>query len=72
MAKIRMIGYIAEISGFREKTVVIERPVQLKDLLPEKVAQKRTIILVNGLPASMDSRIEGEDQIVIMPVVGGG
>jgi len=77
MAKIKLIGYIAEIFGYREKTVKIEKPIKLKELFQfphilENMNQKRMIILVNGVPGTPDSIIKDKDEITIMQIVGGG
>jgi len=77
MTKIKLIGYIAEIFGYREKTVKIENPIKLKDLFQfphvlENIDQKRLIILVNGALGTPDSTIKDGDEIKIMQIVGGG
>jgi len=77
MVKIKLIGYIAEIFGYREKTVKIEKPIQLKELLrsPQKlenIDQERIIILINGAPATLNSTIKDKDEITMMQIVSGG
>ena len=74
MAKIRLIGYIAETLGYREKNEKLNKPTRLRDVLklPENISQERLIILVNQLPTSIDTTIKDGDDIVVMPVMGGG
>jgi len=73
MAKIKLLGYIAEIFGYREKTVKIEKPIQLKEILRlPRINYERVIILINGARATMNSTIKDEDEITIMQIVGGG
>jgi|Deesub1362B_J571_1020462.scaffolds.fasta_scaffold10679_2 sulfur carrier protein ThiS len=74
MAKIRLIGYVAEIFGYREKTVKIEKPLRIEELFlfPENMEKKRLIILINGVPATLESKVTDRDELVIMQMVGGG
>ena len=44
----------------------------LKLKLPENISKERLIILVNQLPTSIDTTIKDGDDIVVMPVMGGG
>jgi len=74
MAKIKLIGYVAELLGYREKTLKIKKPLRLQELLhfPRKTETSRLIILVNGAPATPESKITDEDEVVIMQMLGGG
>ena len=77
MTKIKLIGYIAEIFGYREKTVKIDNPIKLKELFQfstysGNIDKKRVIILINGAPGTPDSTIKDKDEITIMQMVGGG
>ena len=74
MAKIKMIGYLRELTNVREKTIMIEKPTKLRNAIffPENLNGERLIILVNGKSATLDTIIKDEDKIVIMPIVGGG
>jgi len=72
--KIRLIGYIAEVFGYREKTVNIEKPVRIEELFsfPNNMDKERLIILINGTPATLKSKVLDKDEIMIMQMVGGG
>jgi len=74
MAKIKLIGYAAEILGYREKTIKIRKPTRLARLLkfPEKVETQRLIILINDAPATLDSIVTDKDEIRIIQMLGGG
>jgi len=74
MARLKLVGHIAELMGFREKEVKVDRPTRLETVLklPKELDEKRVIIIVNGASASLSKTIEDEDEILVMPVVGGG
>ena len=74
MTKIKLIGYVAEIFGYREKIIKLEKPLRLAELLsfPKNVETDRLIILVNGIPATLESIVANEDEILIMQMLGGG
>jgi len=74
MVKVKTIGYIAEKLGFHERKLSVSGSVELNKLLPQlrDLNEKRLIVLVNGKPASLKSKVKEEDEILIIPVHGGG
>jgi len=75
MTEVRLLGYIAELLGYRRKQLQLEEPTELGDILkfPENVDPERIIILVNGKPATLKHAVEdGDYVVVVMPVIGGG
>ncbi len=74
MAKVKVLGWIAEKVGFREKEIPLSKPIRITDFLPilTEIREDHVIILVNNKPASKDTIIRNSDNVVIMPVVSGG
>jgi len=76
VVKIKLIGWIADLAKFKEKEVKIETLTKVKDLLNiekiDKIDEERIIVLINGKPATLETEIKDSDQIVVMPVIGGG
>ncbi|MHA1506078.1 MAG: MoaD/ThiS family protein [Candidatus Asgardarchaeia archaeon] len=76
--RIKVIGYLSEIIGFKEMNLEIKNPLKISRVIDvEKLREKgvredRIIILVNGKPSGVDHILKDEDVVVIMPVVGGG
>ncbi|MHA1595002.1 MAG: MoaD/ThiS family protein [Candidatus Baldrarchaeia archaeon] len=70
---VKLLGYIAEMLGFRNRELNIGKGLRVRELLKGvNVDEKRIIVLINGKPANMDSILRGGEYVVIMPVVGGG
>ena len=76
MVKIKLIGWVADLAKFKEREVKIDLPVKVKNLLNikeiDKIDEERVIVLVNGKPATLETEVKDDDQIVVMPVIGGG
>jgi len=76
VAKIKLIGWVADLAKFKEKEVKISSPIKVKDLLNirkiDEIDEERIIVLINGKPATLETRVKNSDQIVVMPVIGGG
>ncbi len=72
MAEFRFIGYLAEVFGEREKKIVLENPMKLRDILGSKFSEERTIVLINQQAGNLDSIIHNDDKVAILPIISGG
>ena len=68
----KFFGYLADFAGTRIKELKIEHPVVLREILPPAFPEGNIIILINQKVGSLDSQIEDQDSIVLMPVLSGG
>jgi len=72
LAELKFFGYLAEIVGARVKEMRLEKPVALRRILPTPFPEKNIIILVNQKVGNLDSLIENEDSVALMPILSGG
>ena len=72
MAELKFFGYLADIVGARAKEINLEKPAALRGLLPASFPEKNIIILINQKAGHLDSLIQNEDRVVLMPVLSGG
>ncbi|RLE71963.1 MAG: MoaD/ThiS family protein [Thermoprotei archaeon] len=74
MAKIKYIGYLAELAERREEEVKVDGRIKVKDLLERRIKKglEELVILVNGLPGSLDTLVDDDDVISVLPVISGG
>ncbi len=74
MAKIKYIGYLAELAGRGEEEVKVDGRIKVKDLLEQRIKKglEDLVILVNGLPGSLDTLVDDDDIISVLPVISGG
>ncbi|MFX0068931.1 MAG: MoaD/ThiS family protein [Promethearchaeota archaeon] len=72
MVKIKLLGYVASLAKFKKKEIQINKRVKVKDLLGVKISEDRVVVLVNGISASLETDVDDGDEIVILPIIGGG
>jgi hypothetical protein len=72
MAEFKFLGYLTEVAGAQTKSIVLERPTRLRDILNTDFPEKNVIILIDGEAGHLDSLIENESSVVIMPMLSGG
>ena len=72
MAELKFLGYLAEVVGTREKKLVLDNPKPLREVLPSSFPEKNVIILIDKRVGNLDSVIENESSIIIMPMLSGG
>lgn len=72
MAEIKFFGYLSDISGLRKKEVNVEKPIPLRKMLPSPFPETDIIVLINGRAGHLDSLIQNEDEVVLMPILSGG
>jgi molybdopterin converting factor small subunit len=66
------LGYLADKAGKRSQEVLLEKPQRLRDLLPSPFPEQDIIILVNQKVGSLDSMVQNEDRVILMPMISGG
>lgn len=73
MVKIRLISYLSTIAGYKEKQIKVNVPTKIRELISfPTLPEDRIIILVNERGAKLDTLVQDEDEIKVLPVVGGG
>ena len=73
MVKVKLLGHLPKSKKDREYKIDPDRPLQVKDLLSDiSYDESRIIILVNGKAKSIDSLLGENDEVIIMPKIGGG
>lgn len=72
MVKIKLLGYVAGLAGFKKKEIQINKRVKVKDLLGVKMSEEKIIVLVNGISGSLETDLSNSDEVVVLPIVGGG
>jgi molybdopterin converting factor small subunit len=72
LAELKFLGYLAEIAGAREKILVLDKPILLRKVLPSSFPEKNVIILIDKRVGNLDSVIENESSVILMPMLSGG
>ena len=76
MVRIKTLGVIRDLLGFKEKEIIINKPCPLREIINvEKLSviePERIIVLVNHQYANFDTIVKNEDYVAVMPVIGGG
>jgi molybdopterin converting factor small subunit len=72
MAELKFLGYLADRVGKRGQEVLLEKPRRLRDLLPSPFPEQDIVILINQKVGNLDSMIQNEDRVVLMPMISGG
>jgi molybdopterin converting factor small subunit len=72
LAELKFLGYLAEIAGAREKILVLDKPMPLRRVLPPSFPEKNVIILIDKKVGNLDSVIENESSVILMPMLSGG
>jgi sulfur carrier protein ThiS len=60
------------MTRIRTVAVTIEEPKIVCDLLSELKLSEQHIVLVNGKRAALEDRLNEDDLVVILPLIGGG
>lgn len=50
----------------------MEKPIPLREMLPSPFPETNIIILINEKVGGLDSLIQDEDSVVLMPILSGG
>jgi len=72
LAELKFFGYLSDIVGHRKIEVNLEKPVLLREMLPSQFPETNMIILINEKVGSLDSMIENENSVLLMPMLSGG
>ncbi len=73
MVKIKAVSYLAEMFGFQEKEIKLEKPTAVKELIPKiDLSTEHIIVVVNHKSASLETLVKDDDYVQILPVVDGG
>jgi molybdopterin converting factor small subunit len=72
LAELKFFGYLSDLMGTRVKEVRLERPVTLRELVPPAFPETNIIVLINQKAGNLDSKVEDQDSVVLMPVLSGG
>ncbi len=75
MVKIKYVSYLADIAGTKEQDVKISNPTPIKKLLkikPEDIAGEPIVILKNQRTATLDTLVNDDDLVVLLPAIDGG
>jgi hypothetical protein len=72
LAELKFLGYLTKIAGARVKQVSLKKPVPLRRIVPPAFPEKDIIILIDEKVGNLDSLIENDSSVVIMPIISGG
>jgi molybdopterin converting factor small subunit len=72
LADLKFFGYLSDLAGTRTKELKLEHPVTLRELVPSTFPEANIIVLINQKAGSLDSEIQDQDSVVLMPVLSGG
>ncbi len=72
MAELRFLGFLADVAGVRVKHLVLEKPTPLREILPPSFPDKNIIILIDQKMGNLDTLIEEENLVLLMPILSGG
>ena len=72
MARIKVVGHLSKIFGFKEKHLEFSGTMRIKDLVPEGYDLSKVAILKNQKSANPETTFTEKDDILFLPHVGGG
>jgi molybdopterin converting factor small subunit len=72
MAEFKFLGYLAEVAGAQTKQFPLEKPTRLRNILDVSFPEKNVIFLIDQKVGDLDSIIEKDSSVVIMPILSGG
>jgi len=72
VAKIKLIGFFRFVLGKEVIEVQLEKPTKLINIIGELPDKERAIVLINGRNGGFDSEITDSDEVMIIPIIGGG
>ncbi|MEM2137068.1 MAG: MoaD/ThiS family protein [Candidatus Methanomethylicia archaeon] len=73
MIKLIAIGFLMKYIGGGVIEFKLDAPKKLKDIIniPSEI-QNRIIILINNVAGTLDSIVNDNDTVALMPIIGGG
>jgi len=72
LAELKFFGYLSDLVGTRVKEVRLDHSVTLRELVPAAFPESNIVILINQKAGNLDSKIQDQDSVVLMPVLSGG
>jgi hypothetical protein len=72
MAFVKFFGHFVQIFGEKEKEILLEKPVALREILWHEIQENETAVLINGKWGNLNSIVRDEDRIYILPILLGG
>jgi molybdopterin converting factor small subunit len=72
MAEFRFLGYLSEVAGVQIMQIPLEKPTRLRDILARPSPGKNIIFLIDQKMGNLDSIIQDNNSVVIMPILSGG
>jgi len=60
------------VAGGQTKQCPLEKPTRLRDILDASFPEKNVIFLIDQKVGNLDSIIEDNNSVVIMPILSGG
>ncbi|MEM0264758.1 MAG: hypothetical protein QXP13_02050 [Candidatus Methanomethylicia archaeon] len=73
MIKLIAIGFLTKYISGGVIEFKLDSPKKLKDIIniPSDI-QNKIIILINNVAGSLDSIVDDDDTVALMPIIGGG
>jgi len=74
LIRVKYLGFFSEIAGGPEAEVDLEEAL-VRDVVDRRVLEASggdLVVLVNGVPASLDSKVRSGDTVAVLPHIGGG
>lgn len=74
LVKVRAVGWLKDKLGFEEQELYLDKPSRLTDFLPQlqPISDDHVIVLVNGKPADKNTTVDNNDEVILLPMTGGG
>ncbi len=72
MAQLKFLGYLAEVAGGRTREIALKEPARLREMLPQSFPEENIIILIDDKVGTLDSVVQNENSVVLMPILSGG
>jgi hypothetical protein len=72
MALLKFFGHFVQIFGEKEKKILLEKPVALREILWHDIQENEAVVLINGKWGNLNSIVRDEDRIYLLPILLGG
>ena len=74
MIRVKYLGFLPGVTGRAEEEVDAEEAT-VREIVDPRVLEATggdLVVLVNGLPSSLDARVRDGDTVALLPHIGGG
>jgi len=72
LAELKFFGYLSDLVGTRIRDLSLDHPMPLRELVPSGFPEANIIILINQRVGNLDSEINDQDCVALMPILSGG